>query len=263
MIAAFEALRDEIRLFGTNGISVVLVCVAILFCMVEKDRLGEGAEKLMRYGLLFFILLGNPFGYHIIRSFWMEEYWKIFMVLLPAVVVSVPVVALMTRQKSVWKGALMAVCCMGIIAGSSFFDFDRNRIDVIKDAYQTESEISAVDEVIRTAGVVPENMIAPREVCARIREVNPGVKLMYGEDLIEGIIDKTAVSEDEAEQQFIDACGTIVAVPAAVDHQIAVADAYGSNCIVLENSYDDAEQMEEGGFQCYGRTEKYVVYFRK
>lgn len=263
MIAAFEALRDEFRAFGTNGISVVLVCAAILFCIIEKDRLGKGAGKLTRYGILFFILLGNPFGYHIIHSFWMEEYWKIFMVLLPVVFVSIPIVELLTRQKSAWKGALMAACCVGIVASSSFFDYDRNRIDAIEDAYQTESEISAVDEVIRAVGVVPENMIAPREVCARIREINPGVKLMYGEELIEGIIDKTAVSEDETEQQFIDACATIVAVPAAIDHQITVADTYGSNCIVLENSYDDEEQMEEGGFQCYGRTENYAVYFRK
>ena len=78
-----------------------------------------------------------------------------------------------------------------------------------------------------------------------------------------GILDKTAEPADEEEQQFIDSCTTIVAVPMAVDYQIAVADTYDSNCILLEKAYDEPELMENAGYQCYGRTENYVVYFRR
>lgn len=263
MIVAFEALRDEFRACGVNGISMVLVCAAILFCIAENDNLEPRIRKLTKYEMLFFILLANPFGYNIIRSFWMEEYWKMFMVLLPVVFVTIPIILLITEQQKVWKSVLMAICCASIVVSSSFFDLDIKRIDVIKDAYRVENEVADVDEVIRTTGINPEKMIAPREVCARIREINPGVELLYGEDLIERMIDKTAVSDDEEEQQFIDACTTIVAVPAALDHQILVADTYGSNCILLENSYDDEKVMKSAGFMCYGRTENYAVYFRE
>lgn len=263
MIAAFEALREEFRTFGTDGISMVLVCVAILFCIAEKDKLKAGTRKLVSYGVLFFILLANPFGYNIIQSFWMKEYWKIFMVLLPVIFVAIAITELITGQKSVWEGALVAVCCVGIVVSSSFFEIDLSRMDRIKEAYETETEIAALDEMIRAAGIVPENVIAPREVCARIREIDPGIKLLYGEALIEGILDKTVEPTDEEEQQFIDSCTTIVAVPMAVDYQIVVADTYDSNCILLEKAYDEPELMENAGYQCYGRTENYVVYFRR
>lgn len=263
MIAAFEALRDEFRIFGMEGISLVLVCAALLFCIVEKEHLGVGTRKFTRYTILFFILLANPFGYNIIQSFWMKEYWKIFMVLLPMILIAIPMTELITTQKNIWKGALMAVCCAGIIVSSSFFDFDAERIGTIKEAYQTKKEVAAVDEVIRAAEIVPENMIAPREVCTWLREINPSAKLLYGEELIDQMIDKTAVSEDEEEQKFLEVCNTIVAVPSAVEHQITVANMYGSNCILLENSYDDMDLMEDAGFWCSGRTDKYTVYFRK
>lgn len=263
MIAAFETLREAFRTFGMNGINMVLVCAAMLFCMVEKKKLGQETGRLAGYGVLFFILLGNPFGYQIIASFWMKEYWKIFMLLLPVIFVAVFILELVSGQKKLLNKIIMFACCVGIVACSTFFDFDAARIDRISEGNAADAEIAAVDEVIRESQIVPQNMIAPREVCARIREVNPGIKLLYGEEMIQGMIDKTLVSEDETEQQFIDACAVIVAVPDAVDYQITVANTYNSNCIVLEHVYDDAACMEDAGFLCYGKTEKYAVYFRK
>ena len=83
---------------------------------------------------------------------------------------------------------------------------------------------------------------------------------MYGEDLIRQMIDGKDVSEDEEEKEFYEACATIVAVPQAVDHQIDVAERYGSNCIVLRISDDDEPKMEEAGYTCFGKTDSYVVY---
>lgn len=128
--------------------------------------------------------------------------------------------------------------------------------------YAHRQEIAALDQVIRDAGIVPRNMIAPREVAAGIREVNPTVQLLYGETLTEGILNKTVTAENEAEQAFLDVCTTLIAVPSAVDYRIQVAEEYKSNCILLENSYDEAELMEKAGFLCYGRTENYAVYFK-
>lgn len=263
MVAAFESLREAFRTFGMNGISMVLVCAAILFCTIEKEKMHPNVVRLSRYGVLFFILLANPFGYEIIQSFWMKEYWKIFMLLLPVIFAAVFIVELVSEQKKLVNRVIMMVCCVGIIAASAFFDYDAAKISRIAEGHRMEDEIAAVEEVIRTAGIAPEKVIAPREVCARIREINPGIKLLYGEEMIQGMIDKTLVSEDEAEQQFIDACAVIVAVPDAVEYQIYVANTYESNCMILETSYDDSACMEAAGFRCYGKTKKYAVYFRK
>ena len=105
-------------------------------------------------------------------------------------------------------------------------------------------------------------MIAPREVCAQIRELNESVQLLYGEDLIRQMIDGKDVSEDEEEKEFCEACATIVSVPRAVDHQIDVAERYGSNCIVLRISDDDKPKMEKAGYTCFGKTDSYVVYLK-
>ena len=263
MIEAFEALREQFHTFGTNGISMALAGAALLFCMAQGEKLAGGAKKLTRYGVLFFLILANPFGYEIIHSFWMQEYWKLFMIVLPFVTVAFAMAQLAVGQKSLWKGALLAACCMGVIAASSFFAFDAKRIEAVGASRGQEQEIAAVDEIIRASGIMPENMIAPREVCRGIREINPEVKLMYGEALIEKMVDKTLQFEDEEKQEFVDICTTIVAVPSAVEYQILAADLYGGNCILLEAEYDDAVQMEQAGFVCAGRTEKYVLYVRK
>ena len=263
MIEAFEALREEFRTFGTEEISMVLVCTAMLFCVAARDRLAEGARRLTGYGILFFILLANPFGYHIIHDFWMEEYWKIFMALLPAVFVAIAVTELTLYSKSVWKGAVTVLCCVGIFAASAFFEIDVQRVAAVSRARETKTEIAEVDGIIRETGIVPENVIAPREACAYLRENNPGVKLLFGEALMEGILNETVTAENEEEQQFIDDCRTFVAVPEAVDYQLVVAERYGSNCILLKRTYDFPDQMEEAGFACCGRTENYAVYIRE
>ena len=69
--------------------------------------------------------------------------------------------------------------------------------------------------------------------------------------------------EEEEEKEFIEECKTIVAVPDAVEHQLEVAEKYGSNCIVLEKSYDDQKKMQEAGYTYYGQTDDYTVYFRE
>ena len=65
------------------------------------------------------------------------------------------------------------------------------------------------------------------------------------------------------DKEFIEECKTIVAVPDAVEHQLEVAEKYGSNCIVLEKSYDDQKKMQEAGYTYYGQTDDYTVYFRE
>lgn len=263
MIEAFEALREQFRTFGAEGISMVLVCTAMLFCVAGRDKLEEGARRLTGYGILFFILLANPFGYHVICDFWMEEYWKIFMLLLPVVFVAIAVTELILYSKSVWKGVLTAFCCVGLFAASAFFKVDFSRVAVLPEVRETEAEVAAVDEMIRAADIVPENVIAPREISAQIRESNPGVKLLFGEVLIEGILDETVTAGNEEEQQFIDDCRTFIAVPDAVDYQLTMAERYESNCILLKEEYDSPEQMEDAGFYCHGRTENYAVYFKE
>ena len=73
MEAAFEALREQFRNFGTDGISLALTGFAVLFLVAEKERLDWRIGRLVKYEILFFLLLGNPFGYNNISSFWMQE----------------------------------------------------------------------------------------------------------------------------------------------------------------------------------------------
>ena len=63
MIAAFEALRSEFRSAGAEGISLALVGFAILFFIAEKNRINENKNKLVKYEILCFLLIANPFGY--------------------------------------------------------------------------------------------------------------------------------------------------------------------------------------------------------
>lgn len=264
MEAVLQLLRDNFKLFGTEGISLVLVCVGILFWIAEQDKLEQRVGKLMKYEILMFILIANPFGYNAISTFWVqqEEYWKVFLLLLPVICIAASMTELLTRAEKKWQEAVMALACVGIVIASMNFLFAEGKLAVPENADKVAPEIIEVDQIIREAGIATDNMIAPREVCAQIREIDEGVQLLYGENLIEQMINKTAVSDDEEEQKFIDVCTTIVAVPEAVEHQLLVADMYGSNCILLETSYDDEKTMEAAGFKCYGRTEMYAVYFR-
>lgn len=263
MEAVLQLLRDNFKRFGTEGISLLLVCVGILFWIAEQDKLEQRVGKLMKYEILVFILIANPFGYNAISTFWVErDYWKVFMLLLPIICIAVSATELLARSEKKWQEALMAFACVGIVIASMNFLFAEGKFAVPENTDKVASAIIEVDQIIRESGIVTKNMIAPREVCADIRKIDEGVQLLYGEDLIERMIDKTAVSDDEEEQKFIDVCTTIVAVPDAIEHQLLVADMYGSNCILLETFYDDEKIMEAAGFKCYGRTEVYAVYFR-
>ena len=107
MIAAFEALRSEFRSAGAEGISLALVGFAILFFIAEKNRINENKNKLVKYEILCFLLIANPFGYTCINSFWMQnEYRKMFMILVPAVIVAAFVVELTSGYQHIWAKAL-------------------------------------------------------------------------------------------------------------------------------------------------------------
>ena len=215
MEAVYQLLKSEFRQFGTGGISLVLALTALLFLMAEWKRLSRGCRMYTAYAACMLVLVGNPFGYNDISTFWMEtSYWKMFFLLLPAVAVAIPVTELAVGTKHVWTGALGVLVCAALVA-------------------------------------------------AQIRELDASVDLLYGEDLIERMIAQDTVTEDETEKQFISDCASIVAVPAAVDNQIAMAEKYNSNCVILEADYDDQTLMESAGYDCYGTAGSYVIYSRE
>lgn len=138
--------------------------------------------------------------------------------------------------------------CAALVAVSMSFQFAAPKLAVPENAYHVEHEIAELDDALRESGRSIQNMIAPRAVCAQIRELDASVNLLYGEDLIERMIAQDTVTEDETEKQFIEDCASIVAVPAAVDNQIAMAEKYNSNCVILEADYDDQTLMRAPGY---------------
>ena len=195
-------------------------------------------------------------------SGWRRLTGKCFL-LLPAVAVAIPVTELAVGTKHVWMGVLGVLVCAALVAVSMSFQFAAPKLAVPQNAYHVEHEIAELDDALRKSGRSIQNMIAPRAVCAQIRELDASVNLLYGEDLIERMIAQDTVTEDETEKQFIEDCASIVAVPAAVDNQIVMAEKYNSNCVILEADYDDRTLMESAGYDCYGTAGPYVIYFRE
>ena len=264
MEAVYQLLKSEFRQFGTGGISLVLALTALLFLMAEWKLLSRGCRMYTVYAACMLVLVGNPFGYNDISTFWMEtSYWKMFFLLLPAVAAAIPVTELAVGTKHVWTGALGVLVCAALVAVSMSFQFTAPKLAVPENAYHVEHEIAELDDALRESGRSIQNMIAPRAVCAQIRELDASVNLLYGEDLIERMIAQDTVTEDETEKQFISDCASIVAVPAAVDNQIVMAEKYNSNCVIVEADYDDRTLMESAGYDCYGTAGSYVIYFRE
>lgn len=263
MVAAFEALRSEFRNFGTEAISLALVAVAILFFVAERVKMSRQIEKLTKYEILFFLLLGNPFGYYVISGFWMQEdYRYLFLLFIPVVIVAAFMVELIFGYRRLWSRTLCFVCCVGLVFVSMYFRFEAPKVQMVANEFKISKDIAELDTLLRQENPTITNMIAPRAVCAEIREVNESVQLLYGEDLISEMIAGGIVFDDEDEQTFFDECSVIVADPSAVWYQLEVAEKYGSNCIVLETSYDDEAQMTAAGYWCYGKTDCYAVYFK-
>ncbi|MEI2994790.1 MAG: hypothetical protein V8T24_07955 [Roseburia hominis] len=108
---SYQLLKSEFRQFGTGGISLVLALTALLFLMAEWKRLSRGCRMSSAYAACMLVLVGNPFGYNDISTFWMEmSYWKMFFLLLPAVAAAIPVTELAVVTKHVWTGALVCWC---------------------------------------------------------------------------------------------------------------------------------------------------------
>lgn len=263
MVEAFEALRVEFRNFGTEGISLALVSLAILFFVAERTKCNRQMEKLVKYEILFFLLLANPFGYHSIHDFWMQDgYRYLFLLLIPVVIVAAFTVELISGYRRLWSRALCFVCCVGLVFVSMYFRFEAPKVQMVANEFKVSKDIAELDTLLRQENPTITNMIAPRAVCAEIREVNESVQLLYGEDLISEMVAGSIEFDDEDEQTFLDECSVIVADPSAVWYQLEVAEKYGSNCIVIEIAYDDEAQMKAAGYWCYGRTDCYAVYFK-
>ena len=72
MEAVYQLLKSEFRKFGSRGISLVLALTALLFLMAEWKRLSRGCRMYTAYAACMLVLVGNPFGYNDISTFWME-----------------------------------------------------------------------------------------------------------------------------------------------------------------------------------------------
>ena len=115
-----------------------------------------------------------------------------------------------------------------------------------------EHEIAEPDDALRESGRSIQNMIAPRAVCAQIRELDASVNLLYGEDLIERMIAQDTVTEDETEKQFYRGlCKHCGRCRRQSTTRFAMAEKYNSNCVILEADYDDQTLMESAGYDCY------------
>lgn len=260
---ALQLIKYNFKVFGNQTISLSLVCIAILF-LLSENRKRTRVEPFLKYVILFFLLLVNPFVFNDVTDFWFgEDYWKMFMALLPVLCIAVAAADLIAEQKRIWQQVLAAAGCVAIVIISMNFKLHVTEIVVSENRYKVTDEIYALDELLRESDIRTERMIAPREVCAEIREINAEVNLLYGEDLIERIIEKKAVSGDEEEQIYFEDCASIIAVPESVRNQIHMAQKYGSNCIVLETSYDQPKLMQDAGYHNYGETNKYVVYVKE
>lgn len=75
-------------------------------------------------------------------------------------------------------------CVRALVAVSMSFQFTAPKLAVPENAYHVEHEIAELDDALRESGRNIQNMIAPRAVCAQIRELDASVNLLYGEDLI-------------------------------------------------------------------------------
>lgn len=131
MEAVYQLLKSEFRQFGTGGISLVLALTALLFLMAEWKRLSRGCRMYTAYAACMLVLVGNPFGYNDISTFWMEtSYWKMFFLLLPAVAAAIPVTELAVGTKHVWTGALGVLVCAALVAVSMSFQFTAPKLAV-------------------------------------------------------------------------------------------------------------------------------------
>ena len=139
MEAVYQLLKSEFRKFGSRGISLVLALTALLFLMAEWKRLSRGCRMYTAYAACMLVLVGNPFGYNDISTFWMEtSYWKMFFLLLPAVAVAIPVTELAVGTKHVWMGVLGVLVCAALVAVSMSFQFAAPKLAVPQNAYHVE-----------------------------------------------------------------------------------------------------------------------------
>ena len=232
MIAAFEALRSEFRSAGAEGISLALVGFAILFFIAEKNRINENKNKLVKYEILCFLLIANPFGYTCINSFWMQnEYRKMFMILVPAVIVAAFVVELTSGYQHTWAKALCLTGCAGFVILSMYFLFTQPKIQVIENQYKVPDKVVELDSLLREENHDIKNMIAPREVCSWIREINESVQLLYGEDLINHMIQDDYTFEEEEENSEFQVIEIIE------DYEYKYGFEYNDKCVVAEWMY--------------------------
>ena len=159
MEAVYQLLKSEFRKFGSRGISLVLALTALLFLMAEWKRLSRGCRMYTAYAACMLVLVGNPFGYNDISTFWMEtSYWKMFFLLLPAVAVAIPVTELAVGTKHVWMGVLGVLVCAALVAVSMSFQFAAPKLAVPQNAYHVEHEIAELDDALRKSGRSIQNM---------------------------------------------------------------------------------------------------------
>ena len=175
--------------FTIGHSSVVSRALTFIDEIVIGIGINENKNKLVKYEILCFLLIANPFGYTCINSFWMQnEYRKMFMILVPAVIVAAFVVELTSGYQHIWAKALCLTGCAGFVILSMYFLFTQPKIQVIENQYKVPDKVVELDSLLREENHDIKNMIAPREVCSWIREINESVQLLYGEDLINHMI---------------------------------------------------------------------------
>ncbi len=253
-------LKNNFSETETSGISMVLFLVAFLYLLCTKNKERRGW---LVFIALLLVLVLNPFSYNNITTFWFfDDYWKLFFTLMPTIIVAYAFTVLIVEIKEKWLKCLMLLSCIFLIAFSERFSFEPVKAAVPETTDGVSEELIELDAILCSAEVPVSNVIAPRNVIAHIREIDADVTLLYSEELIQRMIEKSYADEDEEYVQYIEHCASVVSAPDAVDNQINVAERYGSNCIILDTENDDAVLMSQRGFARLGVTENYVVYVK-
>ena len=233
-------IKDAYTVYYGSGINLVLVWIAIIYLYIREEN--KQKRNFMYFILIMMFLVLNPFTANNIIAFYMENesYHKIFAIIPSVVLIAYAMTKAILAEKE--KTTRFALACgfVGVLLISVNFNFTTENISMPDNKYRVSDEAQELQQIVSGLGDV--YVIAPREIGEQLREYNPSVRILGGDDEKWGAINDISQNWEDSEKI----------------RNYAVV--YGANCIICPKGDEENKGLDLESFTLVAEIKNYRVY---
>ena len=241
-----EIIKDTFKSYMGESSFFILFIIALLYIFI-KEQNSEVKTILLYFSCAVMLIVFNPLynkitmkvvkGYIYWRNYWMIPF---------GIVIAYAATSLIknTSNKPKKVTAFLVIIFIIIISGKNIYT--QENYSKVNNWYKVPDEYLQVTNIISTINNTQKKAMIPTELVSYIRIIDPDIKLAYAR-IPTGNYDNPVLK---------------AYLSGDIKTLVELCNKRDINIIIIKKDISLSEPLSKYGFEAYGETENYIIYYQ-